>query len=305
MYNALIPIMLTMLAGYIWQRAEPGGIDAQTVGNVLNQLLFSLFAPVLIFAVLMRAELGADVVSIPIAGVTSILVSIGISMAFYGFLGRTMDLSKPRQGALVLASSFANGSVALPVCLALFGEPGMKGAMLFDLLATVPLIWTAGVMIAIWYSGGPLSPAGLGRELLKLPPIWGVVAALIFKAAGIQVPDGALESAIDFGKAAIPLMVFIIGLSLRLEQLRHVSLLLPVIVIRLLVAPLIGWTIGSALGIDAATLSITVVAMASASPAVGILLAHRYDLDTGLYGAALSLSLVAYMIAAPIYQLLL
>ena len=100
-------------------------------------------------------------------------------------------------------------------------------------------------------------------------------------------------------------MVFIIGLSLRLEQLRHVSLLLPVIVIRLLVAPLIGWTIGSALGIDAATLSITVVAMASASPAVGILLAHRYDLDTGLYGAALSLSLVAYMIAAPIYQLLL
>lgn len=303
MYDALIPVALTMLVGYVWQRVEPGGLDAQTVSNVLNQLLLRLFAPVLIFAVLVRADIGMEVIAIPIAGVASILAGVGMSVLFYSYLGRKINLSRERQGSLVLASSFANGSLALPVCLALFGEPGMKGAMLFDLLATVPMIWTLGVMIAIWYSGGSLAPRGLGREMLTLPPLWGVVAALTVKGLGIQVPEIILEAGWNFGQAAIPLMVFIIGLSLRMQQLRHIGLLLPALTIRLLLAPTVGLLVGWMLAVDTQTLAITGLAMASASPAVGILLTYRYDLDAPLYGAALSLSMVGYMVVAPIFQL--
>ena len=305
MYDALIPVALTMLAGYVWQRVEPGGLDAQTVANVLNQLLLRLFAPVLIFAVLVRAELGMEVVAIPVAGVASILAGVGFSVLFYGYLGRKINLSRQRQGSLVLASSFANGSLALPVCMALFGEAGMKGAMLFDLLATVPMIWTLGVMIAIWYSGGSLAPGGLGREMLRLPPLWGVAAALLVKALGIEVPEVALDAGWNFGQAAIPLMVFIIGLSLRIDQLRHVGLLAPALAIRLLVAPAVGLLVGWVLSVDTQTLTITALAMASASPAVGILLTYRYELDAPLYGAALSLSMVGYMVIAPLYLMFL
>ncbi|MEL0083231.1 MAG: AEC family transporter [Gammaproteobacteria bacterium] len=304
MYTALIPIVLIMVAGYVWQRIEPGGMDAQTVANVLNQLLLRLFAPVLIFAVLVRADLGVEVIAIPVAGVASILAAVGISMLFYGFLGRIIKLSRSRQGSLVLASSFANGSLALPVCMALFGEPGMKGAMLFDLLATIPMIWTLGVVIAIGYSGGSLAPGGLGREMLGLPPLWGVAAALLVNFLGIEVPESALSAGWDFGQAAIPLMVFIIGLSLRVDQLRHLGLLIPALVIRLLLAPLVGLAVGKLLSVDSQTMAITMLAMASASPAVGILLTYRYDLDAPLYGAALSLSMLGYILAAPLYTLL-
>jgi len=304
MYDALIPVALTMVAGYVWQRVEPGGLDAQTVANVLNQLLLRLFAPVLIFAVLVRAELGMEVVAIPIAGVASILAGVVASVLFYRFLGRVVNLSRQRQGSLVLASSFANGSLALPVCLAMFGEPGMKGAMLFDLLATVPMIWTLGVMIAIWYSGGSMAPRGLGREMLSLPPLWGVAAALLVKGVGIEVPEVALEAGWQFGQAAIPLMVFIIGLSLRVQQLRQIGLLVPALVIRLLVAPAVGLLVGWSLSVDPQTMTITALAMASASPAVGIILTYRYDLDAPLYGAALSLSMIGYMLIAPLYLLI-
>ena len=304
MYNALIPIVLTMIAGYAWQRLEPGGMDAQTVANVLNQLLLRLFAPVLIFAVLVRADLGVEVVAIPVAGVTSILAAVCVSMLFYGFLGRAINLSRSRQGSLVLASSFANGSLALPVCMALFGEPGMKGAMLFDLLATIPMIWTLGVVIAIGYSGGSLAPGGLGREMLGLPPLWGVAAALLVNFMGIEIPESALRAGWDFGQVAIPLMVFIIGLSLRVEQLRHVGLLMPALMIRLILAPVVGLVVGRLLSVDSQTMGITMLAMASASPAVGIILTYRYDLDAPLYGAALSLSMVGYILAAPLYTLL-
>jgi len=301
MYDALIPVGLTMFIGYLWQRIEPGGLDTQVVANVLNQLLLRLFAPILIFAVLVRAQLGIEVVAIPIAGITSILVGTAVSVLFYGYLGRKINLSRSRQGSLVLASSFANGSLALPVCLALFGEPGMKGAMLFDLLATVPLIWTLGVMIAVWYSGASIAPAGLGREMLSLPPIWGVVAALLVKALGIPVPEVVLDTGWAFGQAGIPLMLFIIGLSLRIDQLRHVALLLPALAIRLIVAPAAGLLVGWLMGIDMQTLTITALAMASASPAVGILLTYRYDLDAPLYGAALTLSMAGYLLIAPLY----
>ena len=304
MYDALIPVALTMVAGYVWQRLEPGGLDAQTVANVLNQLLLRLFAPVLIFAVLVRAELGMEVVAIPIAGVASILAGVVVSVLFYRFLGRVVNLSRRRQGSLVLASSFANGSLALPVCLAMFGEPGMKGALLFDLLATVPMIWTLGVMIAIWYSGGSMAPGGLGREMLSLPPLWGVAAALLVKGVGIEVPEVALEAGWQFGQAAIPLMVFIIGLSLRVQQLRQIGLLVPALVIRLLVAPAVGLLVGWSLSVDPQTMTITALAMASASPAVGIILTYRYDLDAPLYGAALSLSMIGYMLIAPLYLLI-
>ena len=294
-----------MLAGYLWQYLKPGGIESQTVAMVLNQLLFNLFAPVLIFSVLVRADIGPELIAIPLSGLASILAGILISASFFAFLGRTIGLSRERQGALVLASSFANGSLALPVCMALFGEPGMKGAMLFDLLATMPMIWIVGVLIAIYYSGGSMAPTGLGKEILKLPPVWAIFIALLIKATSLEVPAAVLEAGLDFGRAAIPLMVFVIGLSLKLNQLHHFGLLLPVLVIRLAIAPLLGLGAAKALGLDGENLVITLIAMASASPAVGIILAFRYKLDTSLYGAALTLTMLVYMILAPLYLKLL
>jgi len=118
------------------------------------------------------------------------------------------------------------------------------------------------------------------------------------------VPEMALEAGWRFGQAGIPLMVFTIGLSLRVDQLRHVGLLMPALVIRLLLAPAVGLLVGWALSVNAQTMTITALAMASASPAVGILLTYRYELDTALYGAALSLSMLGYMLIAPLYLMI-
>ena len=50
------------------------------------------------------------------------------------------------------------------------------------------------------------------------------------------------------------------------------------------------------------TLAVLGVAMASACPAVGVILCHRYRLDTELYGAALTASILIYLVLAPLYR---
>lgn len=302
MYEQLMPVAIIMAAGYLWRRFAPGGIPIDVFSLHLNTLLFMLCAPALIFAVVLETDLSQGIALIPVAGVLGIAITIGLAILVYGLVGRAAGLDQGRRGALVLSCCFANGGIALPVANTLFPDIGLRVVLFYDLLATIPLIWTVGAMIAVRYGSANATLGEMFKAVLRLPPAWAVVCALLLNLAGVKLPAPVSAAFHSFGEAGIPLMVFAVGMAIRFERLSQFWVILPSLAIRLVVAPLIGVAIASALGVSGPTLAALAVAMASSAPSVGVILAHRYRLDSGIYGATLTLSMLGFLLLAPLYK---
>lgn len=304
MYLDLIPVFVALIAGWLWRRNAPGGVDAAHMAQALNMLMIYLTGPALIFAIMSQASLSLELMVIPAAGYVCSLGGLLLAWTAYRFAGQRLGLSQQGRGAMLLAAGFANGSIALPVVVSLFGHEGMPVVFAYDLIATTLLIWTVGVAVAARHAEGA-NRISLGREILRLPPAWAVFAALAVNLLGLPVPERAITTLRYVGDAGIPLMVFVVGLSLRLGALRRLGAAVPALLIRQVAGPALGLLFAYAFGVRGETLAVLGVAMASACPAVGVILCHRYRLDTELYGAALTASILIYLVLAPLYRSLL
>lgn len=302
MYQQLLPVVIIMAAGYLWRRLAPGGIPIDVFSLHLNTFLFTLCAPTLIFAIVLETDLSQGVAVIPAAGALGILATIFVAIAVYSVVGKASGMAKPRQGALVLSCCFANGGIALPVADTMFPDIGLRVVLFYDLLATVPLIWTVGAMIAVRYGSSKATFRDMVGAVLRLPPAWAVAAALLCNMAGVKLPLPVSAAFHSIGEAGIPLMVFAVGMAIRFERLRQIWVILPSLLIRLVIAPLIGVAIASFMGLSGPSLAVLAIAMASSAPSVGVVLAQRYQLDSGIYGATLTLSMAGFLILAPLYQ---
>ncbi|MGK2940673.1 MAG: AEC family transporter [Immundisolibacter sp.] len=304
MYLDLLPVFLALAAGWLWRRHAPGGVDAQQMALALNMLMIYLTGPALIFAIMSQAKLDLALTIIPAAGYVCSLGGLALAAVVYRLWGNRSGLTPGGRGALLLAASFANGSIALPVVVSLFGHQGMATVFAYDLIATTLLIWTVGVAVAARHAAGQ-ERLSLGREILRLPPAWAVMIALAVNLLGMPVPERAVTALRYVGDASIPLMVFVVGLSLRLGALRRLPVALPALFIRQVAGPAMGLAFAYAFGVRGETLAILGVVMASACPAVGVILAHRFRLDIELYGAVLTASILSYLALAPLYRWLL
>jgi malate permease and related proteins len=303
MYAELLPVLAALALGQVWRLTRPAGIGAGELAHALNHLMIYVLGPALIFAVVLPAPLDRSAWVVPMAGVACALGGLALAAGAYGAVGRIVPLGRETRGAMLLAASFANGSIALPVVVALFGAPGIRVVYLHDLLATTVLIWTVGVAVAAHHAPDDArAPGGLWRTVVRLPPIWCLAAAFALNLAGIGAPERALRVLHFIGDPAVPLMVFTVGLALDVSALRRVGLALPALAIRHGAGPLLGLACARAAGLEGEALATLGVTMASACPAVGVILAHRFRLDTALYGAALALSLLSYLVLAPLYR---
>lgn len=300
-YLDLIPVFVALAAGWLWRRHSPGGVDAAHMAQALNMLMIYVTGPALIFAIMSRASLSPGLMVIPAAGYVCSLGGLLLATLAYRLAGPRLGLSPQGRGAMLLAAGFANGSIALPVVVSLFGPGGMATVFAYDLIATTLLIWTVGVAVAARHAEGA-SRVSLGREILRLPPAWAVFVALAVNLLGVPVPDRVVTTLRYLGDAGIPLMVFVVGLSLRLGAMRRLGSAIPALLVRQVAGPALGLAFAYTFGLRGETLAVLGVAMASACPAVGVILCHRYRLDTELYGAALTASILSYLVLAPLYR---
>ena len=72
-------------------------------------------------------------------------------------------------------------------------------------------------------------------------------------------------------------------------------------VIKLVLAPALALFAAAPLGIDAASVAPLVLTAAAPSVIVGVALAERFGLNTGLFSAALTATTLLYLAAAPLY----
>jgi len=141
------------------------------------------------------------------------------------------------------------------------------------------------------------------RALLKVPPLWAALAAVLLNAFQVPFPD-ALKGLLDMlGNGVIPLMLVALGMGLRWDTWHRGMLvrLLPVMVVQLLLTPLVVWWLSTHLDMVHGVRTAVVLEAAMPTMVLGIVLADRYGLDSGLYAAAVTLSTALSMFTLPLW----
>ena len=298
--KTLLPLALLIAAGGIWPRWQ-SGISIVGLRGEINRLVLSFFAPMLFFAAGAAATVDLSLLQVPLILGLATLAGLGLAaLALYATpLGR--GLSRPARGTIMLTAGFGNVLFfGYPLLTTVFGEPGARYPFFADMLAATPLAWSIGVWIA-FRCGKHTEHASFLSMWLRLPPVWGFAAGLAVNLSGLPLTP-LIEAARWAGSPTIPLMLFVLGLTIPWHDLRPQKAVYVSLTIKLVLMPLLALGIALALpGKLTEPAEAGVLEAAMPTMVMVIALADRFGLDTRLAGLIMGWSTLAGLVTLPFW----
>jgi malate permease and related proteins len=303
MYEILLQAAVLVACGIAWRVLKSFGIAADDTRRVLSSLVYGLLLPALVLKVLWSASLGLDVLRIAALAAGGVLFALLLAGGIY----RIWGTPRKAAGALLLATAFGNVTyLGLPVLESTLGHWTREVAIVYDLFASTPLLLTVGVLLAQRY-GGMRAPGNFLAGLLKVPPLWAALLALMLNAMQAPLPhwvDGLLDK---LATGVTPLMLIVVGLGLTWQRgwAQRLTLLVPLLAVKLALVPLFVWGMAPLVGMRGDLLTAVVLEAAMPSMVLGIVLCDRYGLDSALYAEAVTMSTALAVLTLPLWLALL
>ncbi|MDA8887124.1 AEC family transporter [Pontimonas sp.] len=233
-------VTLVVATGYLTGRSK---ILGPTALDVLSKAAFFVFSPALLFIVLGDADIRVLFSALlPVSALAATL-----ALVLYVLIAR---LSKVRgSGRLTvggLAASYVNSNnIGLPLAAYILGDPALAApVLLFQLIVMSPIALT---ILDVSHQGS-LSIRRILSGPIRNPLIIGSMLGVLVSWSQITLPDIVHEPLELLGQAAVPTLLFALGLSLasqRLWEAQEYRVEITVAaIIKLTVMPLIAWLLG-------------------------------------------------------------
>ena len=145
---------------------------------------------------------------------------IGFAGAYllFRFLGAKYGWSKKLTGCLILTAGLGNTSfLGFPIIQALYGDEGMKTAILVDQPGSFVVLSTLGILVATLYSKGEQSGGQIIKKILLFPPFLTFAFACVLNVYGCDFQDWIQRLLQFVGSGVTPLALISVGLQLRFE----------------------------------------------------------------------------------------
>ncbi len=300
MLEVLLQMAGLILCGVGWQIVRPAGLDGNQTRQVLTTLVYYLLLPALVLTVLWDARLGEQSLVIAVAAASGVFTGLLLAAASC----RLCRHGRAQMGALILAVAFPNVTyMGLPVLEAMYGPWARSIAIQYDLFACTPLLFTVGVLLAARFGEGGDGARSLTGQLFRIPAMWAGLVAVLLNVSGVAQPEllrgllGLLE------RGVVPLMLFSIGLSLQWDSSRWRLLpsLVPVVVSKLVLVPLVVFFLVSGLGFEGEMRATVVMEAAMPTMVLGLVICDRFKLDVGLYAAAVTVTTALSLFTLPLW----
>ena len=233
-------VTLVVATGYMTGRSA---ILGPTALDVLSKAAFFVFSPALLFIVLGDADiqvLFSALLPVSAAAATVALVVYVVVAR----LARVRGAGRLTVGGL--AASYVNSNnIGLPLAAYILGDPALAApVLLFQLIVMSPIALT----ILDFSQQGSLSARRILSGPIRNPLIIGSMLGVLVSWSQVQLPDIVHEPLELLGQAAVPTLLFALGLSLASQRLweaqeYRVEIAVAAIV-KLMVMPLIAWLLG-------------------------------------------------------------
>lgn len=285
--NAVIPVFLVMVAGYICRQLNMVKPDAV---KAMNKLVFQLFLPVSLANSLMSVEPGAEM------DYSVMLYCIGgVAVVFIAGMLIVPRLVKenPRRGAIVQSLFRSNYAIlGIPMLEALFPE-GDGGVAAMMAMITVPAFNVCAVATLETFRGGKFSIGKILLGILKNPLIWGCVIGFVIMKLQIPMPELVMSTAGKLGSVASPLALFTLGATIDLKKIGGNAKTLAVCVsLRLVIIPGILLAVAYALGYRGAEFAALMIAFGAPCAVSSYTMAAQMDADEDLAAQLVMLTTV-------------
>jgi predicted permease len=301
MIEALLQMVVFILCGIAWRRFFYGRLSPAGKREVMTELVYYLFLPALVLDVLWSAHLGKATEGIATVAASSVLVGLIIAWIVY----RLAAIHSTTSGALILAAGFPNATyLGLPVLQNTLGDWARAVAIQYDLFACTPLLFTLGIYIARAYGEGKKSKAANHfTELLRAPPLVAAMIGVMLNLGNVIEPSWLHNLLNIMASSVVPLMLLSLGVSLEWspDQWRNLPLLLPVLIVQLLLMPVWAWFITGFFSFNSTLRIAVILEAAMPSMVFGVVLCDRFQLETPIYAAAVTVSTLLSLVTLPLW----
>lgn len=299
MLFVLAQMSLLIACGSLWQYIAPKHIPASSHRRALTDLVFYILLPAMVLDVIWNADLDSSSLQISLLAMCGMLC--GISLMW--LVTKLINITKKQTGALLLAATFPNVTyLGLPVLDQVLGDWSNSIVLQYDLFACTPIILSLGILLARHYGNRNVETHPI-KDLLKVPPLWAVTLAMILNFLGVQQPQVLHSGLSILAGGVVPLMLIALGMSIRWASLRIkiLPLLLPVVLISLIIVPSCVYLISGVISLPQQLTTAVVLLAAMPTMVLGFIICERYQLDSELYAAAVTLSTVISLVTLPIW----
>ncbi|NJP37493.1 AEC family transporter [Alkalicoccus luteus] len=266
--QVMFPILFLAAAGAFFQRWFQ--LDLGT----LSRLLTYFFLPAVVFTTISTQEIeGGLLLDVGAFLFIQFLLLAGMSSLICRLTGMDPKLAPTFKNSVVLMNS---GNFGLPVSQLVFAGTAGVSVQVIVLLFQNFLTYTYGLFQAASSSADTMKTAVM--QLLKIPVLYALAAAVIVQLTGISLPDPVVIPLEQTADAFIALALFTLGAQVAYPALRQLSLLFfTAVAARLIFAPLLGLGIIFLLGLDGVTAQALLIASAFPMSRNSALFALEYD----------------------------
>jgi len=292
--GALVPVFLVILTGYLlrwfqfpgdefWFRAE--------------RLTYFVLFPSLLFQKTATASMGTYTVSLMVL-VLVIAVVIMSGLLFY--IKKWWTAGGPAYTSFFQCSIRFNTYVGLAATFALFGDSGLTIAAI-AIAVLIPLLNVLCVTVLILFNDqnkGSLQT--IARELIRNPLIIACTSGILLNYVGIGLHPVVEETFSIFGRAALPVGLLCVGAAIDVAAARDSEKTVVFSsLLKLIVFPLLMWTISKLLSLDPQLSSIAILFAALPGSPAAYILSRQLGGDSQLMAGIITVQIIAAMVTFP------
>tara|TARA_R110002111_G_scaffold46507_6_gene83653 strand:- start:2257 stop:3174 length:918 start_codon:yes stop_codon:yes gene_type:complete len=299
MLTALVQMSLLIACGSFWKNYAPAHISPLAHRRALTDLVFYILLPAMVLDVIWQAPLNTSSLFISLLAASGVLT--GLALAWLAL--KRLRSTPAQTGALLLAAAFPNATyLGLPVLNEVIGPESRATVLQYDLFACTPILLSVGMLIARYYGDNEtrLHPI---RDLSKVAPLWAVAIGVVLNISGVEQAGFIHSALLTLAGGVVPLMLIVLGMSIRWQSLhiRFMPLLLPVIIITLFIVPFTVLGLSHLIGLEVELINQVVIVAAMPTMVFGVVISERYQLDTELYAAAITVTTLMSLMTLPIW----
>lgn len=277
--SAVLPLLLVVAVGYAAKRA--GFIREQDVPRA-NKWAFTVFMPLMCFYNIYTSDLSSALRP------RLIVFTIGAILAVYAlsvlFAARAVKRRESRSAVIqgLFRSNYVILGLPLAAGLSADGDIGVAAVLG---AVVVPIFNALAVVTLEVYRGEKPDGKKLLLDILRNPLILGSAAGILFLALGVRLPEIIEKPVRDLGRAASPLMLFLLGafFSFRVKGGAR-GYLAAVCLGRLLVVPALTLSCAALLGFRGIELISLLAVFASPTAVASFTMAEQMGADAELAG---------------------
>jgi predicted permease len=142
-----------------------------------------------------------------------------VSYLLFSFLGKKFGWSKKLIGCLIITAGLGNTSfLGFPIIQALYGEEGMKTAILVDQPGSFVVLSTLGILVATLFSSGSPNGFHIAKKILFFPPFITFILACVMNILDFDFHEYVEFVLQKIGSTMTPLAMLSVGLQLRFDR---------------------------------------------------------------------------------------